>query len=374
MQYILTCPFNTTQMAKKELEILWYPATITSQTSLEFQGDQTAIPRVNIHSRVWNKLFLVLAKWRTSNFEDLFAVVKGIDWGKYILKWQPITIQANTKQSVLTSLPSIQSITKKAVTQKLTWTSEWWREEDQNIWPVYIQIIINRDFCFVLLNTSWDSLHNRWYRQHAGSAPLKENLAAALMVSSGWKFNTPFIDPFCWSGSLPIETALFAKNIAPWVIRSRYQWWAFQNFARLDKKEYDQQLEQAKEKIMTEKEHTIIGYDIDPTMIEIAKDNAKNAWVEKYIHFENKDFMDTDIPNKKSTILTNPPYGERMSLVEGNRIYEKLVWFFQNNSEVNWWFITNAPDVQAFYNPKLWKETKIFNGPLECVFYKIARL
>lgn len=134
----------------------------------------------------------------------------------------------------------------------------------------------------------------------------------------------------------------------------------------------------AEDKIMLDREHTIIGYDIDPTMIEIAKDNAKNAGVEKYIQFSVRDFLQTPIQpeqyNKQRSLLTNPPYGERLQVAESMRLYSRLLSIYEDSPDVNGGFITNAPDVHTLYNYRMWKETRYFNGPIECTFYKIARL
>jgi 23S rRNA G2445 N2-methylase RlmL len=226
MKYILTCPFGTTQIAKKELSILWYKATITSQTSLEFDWDEAAIARVNINSRIGNKLFLILASWTAKDFESLFGVVSSVDRSKYIAPKQPVLTDALTRHSLLTSVPTIQWITKKAITKKLTGSDER-REEDNTLQAIDIMITLDRDLCYVLLNTTWESLHERGYRQHAGVAPLKENLAAAFVLSSGRKFSTPLVDPFCGAGTICIEAALIAKNIAPGMNR----WFAFHGFS-----------------------------------------------------------------------------------------------------------------------------------------------
>ena len=375
MQYILTCPFNTTQIAKKELEILWYKATITSQSTLSFEWDETTIARVNINSRVGSKLYIVLGTWRADDFEELFTIVSSVNRSFYITTGQRILTSAISRQSKLTSTPAIQSITKKAIVQKLSGADR--RAEDEEKQAIDILITIDRGVCFVLLNTTGEWLHQRWYRQHAGAAPLKENLAAALVLSSGWKFSTPFVDPFCGAGTIVIEAALFAKNIAPWLIRNKYVWYAFLWFDRFDKKLYDAELQLAEQKVMLDKEHTIIGYDIDPTMIDISKDNAKNAWVDAYIQFAQKDFLQSEnnvYTKEKYTIITNPPYGERMKITESITLYRELVSVFENNTTINGWFISNAPDVIDLYDWHLWKETKYFNWPLECVFYKISRL
>lgn len=381
MQYILTCPHNTAQIAKKELEILWYKATIQSSTSLAFEWDEAAIARINLNSRVGNKLFLQLAAGKVATFDDLFELVTTIDWAKYVLPQQPLLIDANTKRHVLTSVPSIQSIAKKAIVNKLVGNGDDRRDEQKDITGIDIQIMLdgaNGSLGHVLLNTTWVALHNRWYRQHAGAAPLKENLAAALVLSSGRKFSTPLIDPFCGAGTIAIEAALIAKNIAPGLLRLKNKpdnAFAFQGFSRYDTQHLIDAQTLAESKIMLTKEHTIIGYDIDDTMIAIARDNAKNAWVDQYVSFKSRDFItERDLHMTKGAIVTNPPYGERMDSEELYAMYQKLVSLYEDNRDINGGFITSCADTLDIIQPSYRKQTLYYNWPLECRFFKIARL
>ncbi len=378
MKYILTCPHNTAQIAKKELEILWYKATIQSSTALSFEWDEAAIARVNINSRVGNKLFLELEAGKVSTFDDLFELVFAIDWAKYVLPQQPLLIDANTKRHPLTSVPSIQSITKKAMINKLVGNGNDRRDEQQDITGIDIQIMLDGDTGYVLLNTTGIALHNRGYRKHIWTAPLKENLAAALVLSSGRKFSTPLIDPFCGAGTIPIEAALIAKNIAPGLIRLKYNEYttfAFQGFARYDKQYLIDAKVVAESKIMLTKEHIIIGYDIDDEMVFTARNNARNAWVEEYIEFKTRDFIaERDLHMTKGAIVTNPPYGERMESDNLHEMYQKLVSLYEDNRDINGGFITSLADTLDIIQPSYWKQTLYYNGPLECRFFKIARL
>ncbi len=393
MKFILTCPFGTTQIAKKELSILWYKATITSHTSVEFEWDEAAIARVNINSRIGNKLFLILATGQAKDFEWLFGVISSVDRGKYIAPKQPVLTDALTRQSLLTSVPTIQWITKKAITKKLLGSDER-REEDNTLQAIDIMITLDRDNCYVLLNTTGEGLHERSYRHHAGIAPLKENLAAAFVLSSGRKFSTPLVDPFCGAWTICIEAALIAKNIAPWMNR----WFAFHGFEWYPSSHFKDAMAVAEAKVMTDKKHTIIWYDIDPMMIDMARKNARNAWVEDYIEFSVRDFMTTSVmpdfnvistdvtviaseakqsnesQDNRFSIVTNPPYWERMNLADSMMLYRRLLDLYENNENINGGFISNAPDVETLFNYRLWKHSKFYNGPLECSFYKIARL
>lgn len=195
-----------------------------------------------------------------------------IEWEKYIEEGQPFIVTARSDKSMLTSTPALQAMGKKAISKKLTGNDEW-RTEDETREPVEIMLSLNNNTVQVLLNTTGESLHRRGYRSHTGDAPLKENVAAALVISSGWKFHEPLYDITCGAGTILIEAAMIAKNIAPGLQR----YFAFEKFAWYDKEILSTEIKRANEVIIKDKEHVIIGSDIDPTAIAIAKENAENA-------------------------------------------------------------------------------------------------
>jgi putative N6-adenine-specific DNA methylase len=419
MKFILTCPYNTTQIAKKELEILWYKAIIVSSTSLSFEGDADAIARVNLWSRVGNKLFLEVVGGPARTFDELFEIIVHSDRSQYIAPGTPITVDAVTKRHPLTSVPAIQGIGKKAITRQLTGASATdehiVREESAAITPIEVVIHLegtqpssNSRATYkthatytssILINTTWPAMHNRGYRAQTGDAPIKENLAAALVLMSGWKFSTPLIDPFCGSGTIPIEAALIAKNIAPGLARMRNAWpsewsselpttwFAFQWWSRYDQTLASTAMTDADAKIMLSKTHTIIGYDNDAQMISSAQNNAKLAGVWDFIRFSRKEFPGSmqsllihdvndetaALDTERLAIVTNPPYGERMQAADLKQVYTDLIDLYQTHPEWNGWFITSAPANELIIE-NMRKDTAVYNGPIECWFYKIARL
>jgi putative N6-adenine-specific DNA methylase len=415
MKFILTCPYNTTQIAKKELSLLWYKAVITSSTSVSFEWEMDAIARVNLRSRVGNKLFLEVAQGPARTFDELFEIIVHSDRSQYITPGTPITVDAITKRHPLTSVPAIQGIGKKAITRQLTWASATdehvMRTESAEINPIEVVIHLEgiepsqnsratykthaKYTSSVLINTTWPAMHNRGYRAQTGDAPIKENLAAALVLMSGWKFSTPLIDPFCGSGTIPIEAALIAKNIAPGLARMRNiwpsewptTWFAFQGRSRYDQAITTAAMTDADERIMLTKTHTIIGYDNDAQMISSAQNNAKLAGVGEFIHFSRKEFPASmqsllihDVNDETAAldierlaIVTNPPYGERMQAADLKQVYTDLIDLYQTHPERNGWFITSAPANELIIE-NMRKDTAVYNGPIECWFYKIARL
>lgn len=279
----------------------------------------------------------------------------------------PINVAAITKQSLLTSTPTIQSITKKSIVKKILNGKEWQLPEDHSKQPIEILVHIERDMCSILLNTTGESLHKRWYKKATGDAPINESLAAWLLLLSGRKFSEPLYDFFCGSGTIAIEAALLAKNIAPGMLRR----FAFENFARYDEELLYKEIEAAKNKVITNKWHTIIASDIDPEMINIAQENAKNAGVEEYIHFETKDISDyMNDPELAWTLVSNPPYGLRMNTYDLEKIYHTLTQLFIKHPKLHGGVITSYEQFVPENDGWTWKKSMFFNGGERCRFYK----
>lgn len=394
MQFVITCAAGLESILQKEIEIAGYKVLWHTPTLVRFTGDLSAIAKVNLRSRVWNKLFLELGKKHISDFDGLFDLVSQIDWSMYIQN-NPIVVTAASKKSKLTSTPTIQSICKKAIVKKLLknpthqnqcrdalhaspkltpWgvgilrvESEGKVFEDPKLEPVEIFVHLQNNMCSILLNTTGESLHKRWYKQATGEAPINEALAAGLLLLSWWKFSEPLYDMFCGSGTIAIEAAMIAKNIAPGILR----WFAFQYFSRYDQTLFDRAVQEAKGKMMLDKHHTIIASDIDPQMIKIAQENAKNAWVEKYINFAVKDVKEY-IGNEQlaGALVSNPPYGLRLQMYELIQIYRTITQLFDTNPQLHGGIISSYEDFSP--NSSSWtrKKTTFYNGGEKCIFYK----
>lgn len=396
MQFVITCAAGLESILQKEIEISWYKVLGHAPTLVRFTGDLSAIAKVNLRSRVWNKLYLELAQHQTADFDALFDLVSTVDWKVYIQD-NPIVVHAISKNSQLTSTPTIQSICKKAIVKKLLAnrhcerseaiqsavqiasssknSSQWqtakkdWEKlfEDPNLEPVEIFVHLQNNMCSIVLNTTGESLHKRWYKQATGEAPINEALAAGLLLLSWWKFSEPLYDFFCGSGTIAIEAAMIAKNIAPGILR----WFAFQYFSRYDQTLFDRAVQEAKGKMMLDKHHTIIASDIDPQMIKIAQENARNAWVEKYISFAVKDVKDY-IGNEQlaGALVSNPPYGLRLQMYELIQIYRAITQLFDTNPQLHGWIISSYEDFSPDSSSWTRKKTAFFNGGERCWFYK----
>lgn len=367
MKFALSCASGLESLVKKELQIAGYSSTRGLPTLVRFDGDQSAIVKLNLRSRVSNKLYIELASGQTHDFDALFALVHAIDRAKYI-DCNPIIVTAITRKSKLSSGPTIQSIGKKAIIKKILIGSSATRvEEDASLPPIEIVLHIQDNECLVLLNTTGDALHKRAYRQATGEAPINEALAAGIVLLSGWKFAEPLYDVFCGSGTIAIEAAMIAKNIAPGLMRS----FAFEHWKRYDPSILAQEKQLAKAKMMLDKEHTIIASDIDPKMIEIAKANAKNAGVDHYIQFAVKDMKDyITQPAMQGCLVSNPPYGLRMTAYDLIALYRTIRQIFHSHADLRGGIITTYADFIDLKDAAHRKKTSLYTGGEQCRLYK----
>lgn len=361
MKYLLSTPYNCAQAAKTELKRLWYPrSSVSSPTTVEFEAEEDAIARVNVWSRVANKLYLTVWVFSARDRDGLFEWVKWARWEHWVTPGQAIIVQAHSKLSTLTSTPTIQSVSQKAIFTKLA--GDEWRVTSDTIAPLEVMISIDREVVTILLNTSGESLHRRGYRLESGQAPLKENLAAALILNSGWKFDTPLYDVCCGSGTIAIEAAMIAKNIAPWLHRD----FAFQSWGRYDQGLLAQTLKSAYEAQMRDKTHTIIASDLDPAMIRIAQENAERAWVTDVVTWIVKDLHEYVDQAMSGTIVSNPPYGQRLQPYGLTQLYTTITKLYQDNSDLNWGIITSYDR-----HPHSKRSTKAYrNGAEEVMWWK----
>lgn len=360
--YVLTCELGLEALVKKEITKQWYEITEVLDKAIYFKGDEGAIAQMNLWSRFGNRVYLeLLTEEKITDFDTYFDAISTIDWEKYVNDWYMIRVKAKSLKSGLNSEPSLQSLAKKSIIKKIELWREFFESENQGI--LDIQILFQNDRLKVLLNTSWAGLFRRGYKSQSVEAPLKENVAAAIVQISHWKYKENFFDPFCGSGTIPIEAALIARNIAPWKFRS----FAFMDFDFYPKKYYIDTLKKAKEEEYDGK-YYIYASDIDEENLEAAKENARNAWVEDTITFECLNFKDIFTKYKVWHIVSNPPYGLRLEQSDIDDIHFSLskIFHYENFSGG---IITSYPDFQNI-NKQQYKKRKLYNGWELCYFYK----
>lgn len=337
---LITCPPWLAQICKKELAYLDHKSQVYGPATLFVEEkDESDIAKLNIWLRTANKISLIVDSRQTETFDELFDFVYEQPWDKIISADQVVLVEWSTYQSQLASLPAIQKIVKKAITKKLMNGTDAQWTEDKSKGIIYISVMLHQNKAILSLNSSGDSLHRRGYRISTGDAPIKETIAAGLVISSGWKFHELFLDPCCGSGTIAIEAAMIAKNIAPGLHRK----FAFEDRSRY-KPSYLVDAKATAKWVQVHKSHTIIASDIDPEMIEKAKNNAKKVgltddaiqWSVKpcqdYMielepiarHNEAWDNTLSDTVTVTGAMVANPPYGIRMTPWDIDEIHSTL--------------------------------------------------
>ncbi|MDD2487112.1 MAG: class I SAM-dependent RNA methyltransferase [Candidatus Gracilibacteria bacterium] len=368
MKIVVTCIAGVESLLKKELEKLGFQNIEVLDRILSFVGDESAVARVNMTSRVANKVYVELFGGKIYDFDSLFNCLSDIDWKYLIGNNNPLIIKATSIKSELSSTPAIQKVSTKAILTKLTGSKDKFYVENNELPPIEIFLFLKDDNLRVLLNTSGEALHKRGYRTSSHEAPIKESLAASLVLLSNWNFSNNLYDFFCGSGTIVIEAAMIAKNIAPGLIGRKY---AFENFSWYPKKHLEDARNEAKEKIFSGKEYNIFASDISEEYIEDAKINAKNAGVEDMIKFEVKPLNAyVGAKNLSGTVVSNPPYGLRMNQKDLIFVYKDIAKIFDNNENLNGGLITSFMEFDDLVDLRNWKKRKLYNGSELCYFYK----
>ncbi len=362
MRFFVSCPFGLSKLVQNELKYLGLTPHHSFETWVYVDGVFADMMRINLRSRIANKVYLEAAFGPCFDFDQLFDLVQKVDWKKYVNEGQNVIVSVHTKWSKLESTRTIQAITNKAIFKQISPDTK--REIDVQKESVEVFVMILNNQASIFINSSWAPLHQRGYRSQTGEAPLKENLAAALVVLSNWKYGSPFWDPFCGSGTLGIEAALLARNIAPGLSRN----FAFQSWKIYDSKIFENVVADAKKKQYTQKKYQILCSDMDEKIVELAKINAEKAGVADTITFSQHDITSPLLPYdlEPLTIVCNPPYGKRLTSDDFTNIYTHLISHIQQS--VWWGFITSWKGCETLL-PKDWRKKKLFNGADECIFY-----
>ena len=365
---IAPCHFGLEAVLKREIQELGYETVQVEDGRVTYTGDLSAICRSNIRIRTAERILLSVGSFVATTFDELFEGIRAIPWEEYLPRDAKFWVtKATTNKSALFSGRSIQSIVKKAIVERMKETYRTGRfEETGDEYP--IRIFIMKDKVTVGLDTSGTSLHKRGYRQLVGKAPISETLASALLMLTPWHADRILVDPFCGSGTFPIEAAMLGAGIAPGMNRS---FTACDWTKLLRKTDWDRAYEEAKDLVKRDVEMHIQGYDADPEIIKCAMANAKAAGVDKYIHFQARDVKDLSSPKHYGFILTTPPYGERLEEKEAlPALYKTIGESFANLSDWSMYLITSYEDAEKYIGRKADKNRKIYNGMIRSYFYQ----
>lgn len=365
---ILPCHFGLEAVLKREVSDLGYEIERVEDGRVTFVGDADAVCRANIHLRTAERVLICVGRFKAFTYDELFEQVKACNWEEYIpVDGKFWVTKATSVNSKLFSPSDIQSIVKKAIVEKMKQHYDVdWFEESGAEYP--IRVFFNKDEATVCLDTTGDSLHKRGYRTQAGLAPISETLAAALIMLSPWHKDRILLDPFCGSGTIAIEAAMIAANIAPGMNRSftAEKWTNF-----IDRQLWYDVIDEAEEEINYDVETDIQGYDIDPEVVKIAKDNARRAGVDKLIHFQQRPVKDMSHHGKYGFIITNPPYGERLEERETlPAIYTAFGERFKMMDTWSAYLITSYDETEKYVGRKADKNRKIYNGMIKTFYYQ----
>lgn len=367
MEYnlIATTTFGIEGVTAKELKALGYEGLKTENGKVHFQGDEMDIAIANIHLRTADRVLIKMAEFEARSFEELFQGTKKVNWSKIIPKDGVMHVVGKSIKSTLYSVPDCQSIVKKAIVTQMS--KAYGISQFSEDGPVYkIEVAILKDKVTLTIDTSGVGLHKRGYREHAGAAPLKETLASAMVLLSRWKEEYILIDPFCGSGTILIEACMIMQNIAPGLNRE----FVSEKWPTMPPNIYDQVRNGAR-KAIKNKPLKLIGYDIDYRVLKVAKENAKKAGVDEYIEFQERDFRVFSNKHKYGFIISNPPYGERLSDErEVKELYRIFGEYKKKYSEWEFNILTSYENFEKSFNRKSTKNRKLYNGKLKCYYYQ----
>ncbi len=366
MKLLVTSAFGIEKMVKTELIRLGIAVERVENGAIIVDAPVSAIALLNIQLRCAERVFILIDQKKVTSFDELFDFVSSVEWERYLTKDVAFPVLAKSKKSSLFSLSDIQAIAKKAVSKRLShyYHCDWLAERGPKL---AIHVNIEKDLARLLIDTSGVGLHKRGYRNQANQAPLKETLAAALVLLSDWRAGHLLIDPMCGSGTIAIEAALIARNIAPGLQRK----FAFEHLKFFDKINYKEIRQAAYSAIDYDQVVAIEASDIERQAIAIARQNAVRAGVDDAINFTVADFNDLKIVDQRLTLICNPPYGIRLSDAQtAFQLYRKLAKKLTPLESASLYILTAHDGFEAAFGRSATRKRKLYNGKIKCNYYQ----
>lgn len=363
---IATATFGLEEMVKLELKKLGYEELKVENGKVNFKADMAAIPKTNLWLRTADRVLLKMGEFKAMSFEELFQQTKALPWEEWIPVNGKFPVTGKSVKSQLYSVPDCQSIVKKAIVERLKekYGVEWFKEDG----PEYpVEVALLKDVAVLTIDTSGAGLHKRGYREQANEAPLKETLAAALVMLSRWREDRVLIDPMCGSGTIAIEGAMIGRNMAPGLQRS----FISEDWTKIPNELWKESRVQALKAISQEEEINILASDMDEKAIKMAQDNAYAAGVDDCIKFSVQDMSKIRSDAKYGYIICNPPYGERLGEKhEVQRLYKRMGQVFNRFDTWSVYVITSDEDFESTYGKKASKKRKLYNGRIKVDYYQ----
>lgn len=371
MSYIeLTAPciFGVESVLKKEIMDLGYKIIEVEDGRVTYEADELGICRSNLWLRTAERVMIKVGDFTATTFDELFEQTKALPWERWIPEDGKFWVKkVGSIRSKLFSPSDIQSIIKKAMVDRLkgVYGTSWFKEDGAH-YP--LRVFIKKDRVTIALDTSGEALHKRGYRTFTSRAPISETLAAAIIKLSPWNKERILVDPFCGSGTIPIEAAMMAMNMAPGLNRE-YEAEAWKNI--IPTKQWLKAVDEANDLLDTTTKYNISGYDIDYKVLKLARENAKNAGVDHTIHFQERDMRRISHAKKYGFIITNPPYGERLEDEESvKRLYKDMKIAFDHLDEWSYYIITSYDEFERHFGKKADKKRKLYTGMMKANLYQ----
>ncbi|MBU0468194.1 MAG: class I SAM-dependent RNA methyltransferase [Candidatus Omnitrophica bacterium] len=370
IKLIVTSTFGFESVVKKELIALGFDHFIVSDGKIEFDAAISDIPKLNIWLRAADRVLIKIGEFHAADFDALFDQTKSCPWNDWINENSKITVIGKSVKSTLQSVRSNQSMVKRAIIKKMqeTYNKEMLPETGPEF---VVQVSILKDIVQLTIDTSGAGLHKRGYRVDTGDVPIRENLAAALVLLSFWNKNKILIDPMCGSGTILIEAAMIGRNIAPGLKRK----FISEEWAVINNKFWEDERLCAIKVILPSGNLRIFGYDIDKKRIEGCKTNAKNAGVESDIIFKDQDIKDLEVEHENGMVISNPPYGVKMARESDlYYIYDSINAVFKNKPGWSIYIITSDKNFPKYFKrAKPDKVRKLYNGTIEVNYYQYQK-
>ncbi len=365
MLMVAPCMFGVEGILADELKRLDIKNVIAENGRVFFEGDENTLASANIFSRTAERVLIVAGRFNAISFEDLFQAVKKINWEDYIGRDDAFPVTGYSINSSLHSIPDCQSIIKKAIVERLKqcYKVDWFKETG----PVHkIRFSIQKDNVVIAIDTSGEGLHKRGYRAHSLEAPIKETLAAAMCYQARIFPDTKIYDPFCGSGTILVESALIAKNIAPGLKRN----FAAERFGDVYKKAFADQRTKALDSVLKSFDFKGFGTDIAKNAVELTLQNAKKAGVGELITASVRDISDFEITDERAIVITNPPYGERLlEIKEAEELYKVMGSVMPKQKGRKYFVICPNDDFESRFGRPADKRRKLYNGMIKCQLY-----
>lgn len=366
IKLIATSTFGLEEMVKLEVKKLGYENLEVENGRVTFEADLAAIPKANLWLRTADRVLLKMGEFEATSFEELFQQTRALPWETWIPENGKFSVSGKSIKSQLFSVSDCQAIVKKAIVERLkeTYHVDWFSEDG----PEYpVEVALLKDRTTLTIDTSGAGLHKRGYREHALEAPLKETLAAAMVLLSRWREDRVLIDPLCGSGTILIEAAMIGRNMAPGLQRS----FVSEGWPIIPRQLWKDARAEALKAIRQDERINIIGYDVDEKAIMIAKENAHRAGVDDCISFVAKDIEKMRTDAKYGYIICNPPYGERLGEKEEvEKLYKRMGQIFNKLETWSVYVITSNEEFEQLYGKRSSKKRKLYNGRIKVDYYQ----